>query len=104
MLPCCRLVDHRSVDLFLISLFCSIDLYVCFCASKRESFLRIRSIKKMKAFLLYLFSNRGDHVGGAKGTGGKDLAIHWKESTRGNGLWGLSCFGREVKTRTWSIV
>ena len=43
-------------------------------------------------------------MGGAKGTGGKDLAIHWKESTRGNGLWGLSCFGREVKTRTWSIV
>ena len=53
---------------------------------------------------LHLSSNRGDHVGGAKRTGRKDLAIHWKESIRGNGLWGLSCFGREVKTRTWSIV
>ena len=54
--------------------------------------------------MLHLFSNRSDHVGGAKGTGGEDLEIHWKESIRGNGLWGLSCFGREVKTRKWSIV
>ena len=32
---CCyyRLIDCRSLGLFLGSLFCSIDLYVCFCAS-----------------------------------------------------------------------
>ena len=32
-LLCQRLIDHRCVGLFLGSLFCSIDLYVYFCAS-----------------------------------------------------------------------
>ena len=30
---CQRLTDHRCVDLFLGSLFCSINPYVCFCAN-----------------------------------------------------------------------
>ena len=30
---CHRLIDHRYVGLFLVSLFCSIDQRVCFCAS-----------------------------------------------------------------------
>ena len=30
---CYRLIDHKCVNLFLDSLFCSIDLCVCFCAS-----------------------------------------------------------------------
>ena len=59
---------------------------------------------KYRKTMLHLSSNRGDLVSGAKGTNGKDLEIHWKESIRGNGLWALSCFGREVKTRKWSIV
>ena len=29
-LPCHRLIDHKCMSLFLGSLFCSIDLYVCF--------------------------------------------------------------------------
>ena len=32
-LLCRRLIDYRCVSLFLGSLFCSIDPYVCFCAS-----------------------------------------------------------------------
>ena len=30
-LLCLRLIDHRCVDLFLGYLFCSTDLYICFC-------------------------------------------------------------------------
>ena len=30
---CCKLIDHICMGLFLGSLFCSIDLCVCFCAS-----------------------------------------------------------------------
>ena len=33
LLPCCKLIAHLSVGSFLGSLFCSIDLCVCFCAS-----------------------------------------------------------------------
>ena len=29
----CRLIDHKSLGLFLGSLLCSIDLWVCFCAN-----------------------------------------------------------------------
>ena len=32
-LLCCRLIAHRCIGLFLDSLFCSIDLCVCFCTS-----------------------------------------------------------------------
>ena len=32
-LPCHRLIDHKCMGLFLSSLFSSIDLCVCFCAS-----------------------------------------------------------------------
>ena len=32
-LLCHKLIDHKYVGLFLGSLFCSIDLYVCFCVS-----------------------------------------------------------------------
>ena len=32
-LLCWRLIDHRCVGLFLGSLFCSIDVYVCFCTN-----------------------------------------------------------------------
>ena len=32
-LLCHRLIDHKSIGLFLGFLYCSIDLYVCFCAS-----------------------------------------------------------------------
>ena len=32
-LLCQRLIGYRCMDLFLSSLFCSIDPYVCFCAS-----------------------------------------------------------------------
>ena len=32
-LLCCGLIDHSSTDLFLISPFCSINLFVCFCVS-----------------------------------------------------------------------
>ena len=32
-LLCQKLIDHRCVALFLGSLFCSIDSYVCFCAN-----------------------------------------------------------------------
>ena len=31
--PLLRLIDHRCMGLFLGSLFCSIDPYVCFCAN-----------------------------------------------------------------------
>ena len=31
--PYGRLIDHRGVGLSLGSLFCSIDLYVCFCTN-----------------------------------------------------------------------
>ena len=32
-LLCQRLIDHQYVGLFLDSLFCSVDPYVCFCAN-----------------------------------------------------------------------
>ena len=32
-LLCCRLIDHKCLGLFLSSLFCFFDLYVCFCVS-----------------------------------------------------------------------
>ena len=40
-----KIVDHRCVNLFMGSLFCSIDLYVCFCTSTTlDSILKSRDI------------------------------------------------------------
>ena len=39
LLLCWRLIDHRYLGLFLGSLFCSTDLYVCFCTSTTLSWL-----------------------------------------------------------------
>ena len=39
-LHCQRLIDHKSVGLFLGSLFCSFDPCVCFCASTIRVWLR----------------------------------------------------------------
>ena len=44
-LPCLLKIDHRCVGLFLGSLFCSIEPYVCFCASTTSLF----------SFIIYLF-------------------------------------------------
>ena len=51
---CCRLIDHMSVGLFLCSLFCSIDLCVCFCACTILFYYSFVLVWNMKVLYLQL--------------------------------------------------
>ena len=65
-LHCQILIDHKCVDLFLGSLFCSIDPYVCFCTNTALFWLLwlfsvVWSLGQLCFLLFFFFSHSGLH-------------------------------------------